>query len=991
MGDFSGIDPQAMLGMISAYKNDKEQLRAGASALRPLFAAAGLDTSAFSELLGICGWLDDQTPMLERRQRLAAAIDKAHPAGPKPAQGMVRAQGRMVRVAEPVEQTSAQAQQSGKDLADESNKDDDGDGAEYQKIAQQLAEHQDDPDYCAAFYAELNPDKLIALPTLLVQSGDPTAKDDLKTFSIAFGSATRATSPPAGFEQAKDAFLTPVESNGAGWDRVAMLQYGDFDSSFLAQATRASVLDRLTKDPDQDFRGSLTEAAALGLSPDTVLLNLQVLSDHGDAVRTAFGQGTDPGLTADLKALTTYVQTQNDPALLAAFKADLTAGSGDVTAHGPYGSYPAATAHSAPEADFAAAAMSALRQSHADYATYQDWIESTFTAYGVPPDATTSVAGSQDAFLLRLAVSADPSWPSVRPAIQAVADDADASKDDLDYMKGFYDNGGDRSEALVALTLHSEDGTQMTPGAGSDDGTVQPPDVGTVLNKASTDILAKFGDSLAAATKLQTSRQLPDLTETFTKPQDMWSASMLLKYGPDGSDWDPTFLGAMSDAVLHWGADREVMPRFSPPDIGYGVTEFMYNPADPWYAELGLTEDVPGDPDLYQQMAIAQTVADNDPRLAVLARLAQNQTAARDLLSGSNGAFAAGQLVSKQWQLPEGYGDNSATPAAVIIEATDITGDKDRDLAAAQDAARVFQASVDNYTPAVEPTYGLGALPPKLANALAKVAGNYAPELADSVENNAADLGFTALTNGDGRPTVLTNPTALNVLLHSFMSGNPAAAGTFRGLVHADITTVALHGQPSDTATTDILDKLGRLDGSISNVMSDLTYRPAQLADAQAVQDSMYVWTIAGLAGPLIPAEPLLPDVVSKLVSMANGGGSAFLSYQFPTDHATNVEITAQNADSKEERYLRVPVAEGLIKAGRIPPPNATWYHDGHIDLKNDQDMQEFDRWRAELPSAEKTLLDSLTTPAQMGFNAATKRSTGNTDDTDPGGSSEGG
>ncbi|MGW1282746.1 DUF6571 family protein [Streptomyces sp. NPDC002586] len=974
MGEFSAIDPAAMQSLITSYNKDKGDLRNSVTNLKSRFDQYGIDSGDLTQILGICNWLDDQLPTLTRHQVLGAALEREQP-------GLT-----MVQVPEPVV-SAAQARKDGKDLADRMNKiDGTGDSAkQYHEIAQQLAAHKDDPDYCSAFYAAINPNLAQNIPTFLTSTGSSTAGEDLKAYSQAFGSACSDDYPAPGFDKVKKLYLTPPPKgdNILAWNRGAMLQYGQFPADFLAKAARANVLDSFAKDHDQNF-SVLNQGQGLGLSSNTMALYLKALGTNGDATRDALGHmggngcGTD--LQGNLKSLIAYTNQSHDPDMTDALKSALTAGSGDQVTHSADGSlHVVPTMHGGFEADFAATSMSALAQSHVDYKTYKDYIDTTFTAYGTPPGANSDQKGAQDAFLLHLATAGDAKWPPIRPAITSVGKDADALKGDTDFMSGFYSQGGDRFEAQLAAALHAEDGTHN----------------GQVLSKDSQQILAEFGANLAAASKLEASGKIPTgLTQTFTNPADMWSATMLMKYGPKGSEWDDKFLTSMGDAVLHWGAKpHQVMPDYHSPMLYDGVPAYLTDPDNAWYSELGLDVKVPPELNLDQQMANAQALADNDPRLAVLGKLADNATASRNLLSGNDGSFAAHQLVNDQWQLPLSRGDNSDMPAKVIVAATQRgTGLNATDLAAARAAQNVFQAAVDNYKPGRDiEKDGIIALPPKLADGLAVVAGAYAPDFADSQRNvsKTTNPGFAALLNGDGQPSINTNPTALNLLLHSFMSENPQAAGIFRAAVHADMTatTMAYHGQEGNGPNArSILNNLGKLDGNVDNVMNDLKYRPAQKLDAQANQDAMYAWIAGGVISPLIPGAgegEALAATALKGLSVINGGGSAWLSYQFSTSHASAVESEAQQTDFTESQNLSIPVITGLISAGVIqPPPQSSWYHDGKFQL-NDKNSNQFDTWRAKLPHSQQILIDNLTSDAQIGYSQATGRHTPNTDDTD--------
>jgi len=152
VGEFSGIDAGALQQMTSSFTADKDHLRASVSSYRSQFAGKGLDTSPLTELLGICGWLDDQIPMLTRRYHLAIAADRPYP-GRK---GMVSVDDSLVG-------TWAQSQKDGKALADKFTKALDGGDDPSEDLFVALQAHADDADYLKAFYAELGPQHLMVL------------------------------------------------------------------------------------------------------------------------------------------------------------------------------------------------------------------------------------------------------------------------------------------------------------------------------------------------------------------------------------------------------------------------------------------------------------------------------------------------------------------------------------------------------------------------------------------------------------------------------------------------------------------------------------------------------------------------------------------------------------------------------------------------------------------------------------------------------------
>ncbi|MFI0943282.1 hypothetical protein [Streptomyces sp. NPDC021020] len=299
--------------MIGAFDGDRTHLRGRGSYCRGQFAQHGLDTGAFGGMLGICRWLDDESPDLKRRENLAAAVDAG--AGPG---------ARMVQIPEPVTETYAQA--DGKKLAQQFNGNDGGDskaGDEYQALAQELLTHQDDPD------ANLTPSEAT---TLLASTRSKTADTDLTVFSHALGTAPRAQYLAPGFDKVVTGFTTPVPKGA-----------GTFPSDFLAKSTRANGLDLFADDHSMHLQGDPFVAKTLGLPQNTTTLDLQALSTDEAATQQAFAtMGQDGGntdLNGNLKALADYARDQDDPELTAAFQSTLDAGAGNRPAQRPYGSY----------------------------------------------------------------------------------------------------------------------------------------------------------------------------------------------------------------------------------------------------------------------------------------------------------------------------------------------------------------------------------------------------------------------------------------------------------------------------------------------------------------------------------------------------------------------------------------------------------------------------------------------------------------------------
>jgi hypothetical protein len=141
----------------------------------------------------------------------------------------------------------------------------------------------------------------------------------------------------------------------------------------------------------------------------------------------------------------------------------------------------------------------------------------------------------------------------------------------------------------------------------------------------------------------------------------------------------------------------------------------------------------------------------------------------------------------------------------------------------------------------------------------------------------------------------------------------------------------------------------------------------------------MYAWIAGGLIGPLIPEE------APAIVAMANGGGSAWLSYQFSTTHAASVTDAAQKSDFTEQQSLQLPAANGLIHAGVVSPPKRSWYHDGNFHLTKPEDYTDYDNWFDALPPSQQAAINQLSNYAKQGYSETTSEHTGNSDNVNPG------
>ncbi|MEU6687615.1 hypothetical protein [Streptomyces sp. NPDC046832] len=192
--DFSGINPENLLRTIKSLESGTGRLREAQRSYVSRFRKLGLETSDLTDIGKVVGWVDDELPMLRRRQALAAAMELDREG--------IRKGGTMVQVREPVA-TISEARGAGRKLAQDANSaaglDRSTAGLEFHRIAEELAKHKGDPDFASAFYAAMDPSLVENLPIAIVTANAQSARDDVKVFGSAFTAAVGAETPAPGF------------------------------------------------------------------------------------------------------------------------------------------------------------------------------------------------------------------------------------------------------------------------------------------------------------------------------------------------------------------------------------------------------------------------------------------------------------------------------------------------------------------------------------------------------------------------------------------------------------------------------------------------------------------------------------------------------------------------------------------------------------------------------------------------------------------------
>ena len=277
-GHFSAIDPQLLAGMIGGLEQGLRALRRQVPSLRSEFERFGVDARSFVEIAGIAGWIEHVLPELKRRQGLAQAMDGSRAPG-------------FVTTFEYIALSSAQAQDAGRALAGRLNDLDETSRAsaeEIHRIALELEQYKNDPDFTSAFYVALDRrNRLLTLPDFIAGCGSKTGREDWKVFSEAFGTAVSAQYPAPHFDAIRRSFTEPARNRPAEWSRAAYLAYGRFPADWVARTARANALDEFANEPEQDWRGGISMSRWLDLPEDNIALYLEALVRNGEAARDA--------------------------------------------------------------------------------------------------------------------------------------------------------------------------------------------------------------------------------------------------------------------------------------------------------------------------------------------------------------------------------------------------------------------------------------------------------------------------------------------------------------------------------------------------------------------------------------------------------------------------------------------------------------------------------------------------------------------------------
>ncbi|PJM98622.1 hypothetical protein CG740_34870 [Streptomyces sp. CB01201] len=552
---------------------------------------------------------------------------------------------------------------------------------------------------------------------------------------------------------------------------------------------------------------------------------------------------------------------------------------------------------------------------------------------GIPWDmkdvsAQSPKEAQQEAAILKKALD-DPKSETSREDIQAIARSLADHQDDPAYMTAFMIAGGITDATRVPSILHEQDGTHN----------------GALFSPQSEKILAQYGKATQVMSDLAVKgnypHPAPNYLAALTNPPngDMWSVGVLFKYGPKGDLWNPKALSDVGGAMLDWRAKQsgrngmrpDYMPRIGNSGMyGYYTSPGVHN----WYQSLGLDPQYT-DPDAGSRLISA--IQANDPALALMNRIGENAQASRDLLTASEGAGLrnARQLVDYHWEIPGPKGpidESDAVFRVLTLAANDRSpGHVDQSGQAASNIliAAAKEEDIFSKRDEADKKEQFQTYPKGTAVALAGITGTWADQLGATSVLAGPD------SHGYSRHVLGSNPKELVNVMKLFARNNADAAAMFDTTLHTQVSEAA----GSAHATND-LTNMGSLAGLFTKAKLSATYTEAQQLDEEH-KHNMMVLNYAGNIFGWIPAvsapEGETLQGAAKLAAkglkysqnLVTVGRTIIAPDNDPFFTGNAGKQEALNQEEAKQQYLTFSpaIAQGLIRAGKIPAPaNAPWY-----------------------------------------------------------------
>jgi hypothetical protein len=580
--------------------------------------------------------------------------------------------------------------------------------------------------------------------------------------------------------------------------------------------------------------------------------------------------------------------------------------------------------------------------------------------------ALDSADAYAEAQALAQAECADPKV--VAATLQAIQQDLKDHMGDPAWLATFYNNAAPYVASLATM-LHNKD--------------VNSKDFNnrfTVLTQADQQIMATFAAGLAAADK--SGRLSPDAVQAIANAPDIWSASMLIKFGPPGSSWATTETKSPQNpdglsllAVLTSNVYRDMQAGKINIPLGGG------------YNRYGLED----------RNQLQDTLANYDPLAVMLQADAQSKNAAGQVMGDTNPAYGnIGPSLAKlllwngndlpsldarffrgeandQGQYP-GYFTVSPAgksldgyPTTIVLNFLDPkVGGSFLDAATSAprgtsiDAQYSAQAAINIIDNTPSPNGHSGVkLDPAIQDALTHTAQRYLLDLAMSATSTSdsallapgVQLPAWSLQihgQGDGNP--------LSAFLEQIASDqnnlaalNAAAKVTF-GNIYAQTQLKTLPASLKDASADDAMARLlGRIDTAANNdgidLMTNLDEQHKEYNDMLAFAESQVKYI------------PVAGEVLDKVVDPAKQVlGLLGVPTEFSTDNAAGAQLADAQSFAGNSTQLHITMAQALLnnhapglldsaeKINAGLPPDRQFLQNGQIVLTKDN-LAQFNGW----------------------------------------------
>jgi hypothetical protein len=564
----------------------------------------------------------------------------------------------------------------------------------------------------------------------------------------------------------------------------------------------------------------------------------------------------------------------------------------------------------------------------------------------IPGDPNVAAAADAQAEAQALAqAEANGNKQAARASIQAIQLDIQShlaeGQAGAAWLAAFY-NGAAPQVAGLANVLHGQDGTGLTP-----------------LSTQDQQILNAYATGLAAVDKSGALNQ--NAISQLTAAPTLWSATMLLKYGPSGSAYSTATAWATgANGQLQNGQNGQ------PAVVTLGLLAQMTNAV--YQASQNGSLTIPlnwQDAQWAAQMKQMQsTLQSQDPFGSMLQLDAQNKVAAGQVLAGPDGAAIAKILLQQPFMnYTQGYAQGYSGPGQFTVNG--FGGDKggidNRTFlvnptviqnfldAATQNPANIagspprgndplsYQAAqaAINIINNVGSTSNIVIAEP-VRQALLTTFGRYLPDIATSVNyNQAASSTTPQLTRGTFM--LRLNGADTNGAVATFMK-QIQYVGKDAGVLQGEVATalgnqygLQVIGQGQNPGDSNLASDLATLYGMTITQQQNLGYSAAQAQDAANAELNTIVSMAENAAG-LIPGGGTAMTIAKDLKGVVTPAIPTL-----STSNAARKAASDLNAYAQTEGMLNVPLVQGLINSGVVVPPSgASWYQNGQISPNGD-------------------------------------------------------